>query len=110
MLKKKQTQQIILSLSAIILLSLVSTLFYLIDDAIDDHDISVSGIKVIEENSSSLGVVNRSAEETPNNYLKSSDKSNNHYLSEIQDLHDSLQNDIEEKSKATVLDKKKVED
>jgi len=103
MSKKRKRQQIILSLSTVVVLTLIATLFYLIDENISD-DTSYSDIKVIENKSSGFDeLVAEDKQKVSNRYLESDDN----YLSEIQDLHDALENDIGEMGERnTTLNKK----
>jgi polysaccharide deacetylase 2 family uncharacterized protein YibQ len=95
MSKKRQNQQLILSVATIFLISVITTLFYFIDQAIDEDDISTfNNIKVLDKN-----------ESIQNSEFKFSDlesayqseiNGNNNYLSEIKDLHDNLQKEFDD--------------
>jgi polysaccharide deacetylase 2 family uncharacterized protein YibQ len=95
MSKKRQTQQLTLSLVVIFILSVASTLFYLIDSAIDEHDIAISEFRVIDNNRTIAHGIDYDLDKVAK-IVKESDKVSSGYLSEIKDLHDSLKSELEE--------------
>ncbi len=90
MSKKQQTEQkIILSIIAVTLLSLASTLFYIIDDSISNDDIH-DQIEIVEPSYSEDEIYQEE------NISNIDIASNSQYLSEIQDLYNSLKEDLKD--------------
>jgi hypothetical protein len=88
MSKKRQNQQLVLSIATIFIITTITTLFYFIDQSIDKEEISLSTFKVIEDNISHKKD-DFSLDELEKAYK--SEVNNDNYLSEIKDLHDSLE-------------------
>jgi len=96
MSKKIKTQKIFLSLAVIVIFFSVASIFYLIDATIGTDDIHISDVKMLDKQDMNQNPNNMEIKELEK-YISADLELENNYLSEIKDLHNSLEQEEKEK-------------
>jgi len=86
--KTTKIEKLILSIMTVVLAIVISSLFYIIDSTVGESEVYVSDVKVVDNTNPETG--KNDLLDDINDIYKNADVDKN-YLSEIKDLHDSLE-------------------